>query len=158
MGTRLSRMAGYGYGSLGMRFRGLAVKGSGVRIPSAPPERQTLKPLLRQGFRRVWGCSHAESGRVFPVESPRGVRESPQEYGVETLGGSLVDTLKQVPVGVQGDLNRRVSQAELDHFRVFALGDEYGCMRVPEIVVVPTSAQPRLGRRFRRADLCWKGL
>ncbi len=55
------------------------------------------------------------------VESPRGVRESPQEYGVEALGGSLVDALKEVPVGVQGDLNRRVSQAELDHFRVFAL-------------------------------------
>ena len=134
MDTRVSAIAGERVGSLGMGFRGLAVKGSGVRIPSAPPERQTLKPLLRQGFQRVRGCLQAESGRVFPVASPRGVRESPQEYGVETLGGSLVDALEQVPVRVQGDLNRRVSQTELDHFRVFALGDEYGCMRVPEIM------------------------
>ncbi len=52
--TRVSAIAGDRAGSLGMGFRGLAVKGSGVRIPSAPPERQPLKPLLRQGFRRTW--------------------------------------------------------------------------------------------------------
>ena len=94
MDTRVSAIAGDRAGSLGMGFRGLAVKGSGVRIPSAPPENEVLKLLLRQGFQRVWGCLQAESGRVFSVESPRGVRESPQEYGVETLGGSLVDALK----------------------------------------------------------------
>ena len=85
-------------------LRCLAVKGSGVRIPSAPPERQTLKPLLRQGFLRVWGRLQGEPWRVFSVESPRGVRESPQEYGVETLCGGLVDALEEVSVGVQGDL------------------------------------------------------
>ena len=39
MGARVSAIAGDRAGSLGMGFRGLAVKGSGVRIPSAPPER-----------------------------------------------------------------------------------------------------------------------
>ena len=71
MDTRVSAIAGNRAGSLGMGFRELAVKGSGVRIPSAPPESQPLKPLLRQGFQRVWGCSQGESGRVLSVESPR---------------------------------------------------------------------------------------
>jgi len=44
MDTRVSAIAGDSAGSLGMGFRGLAVKGSGVRIPSAPRERETLEP------------------------------------------------------------------------------------------------------------------
>ena len=55
MGTRVSAIAGDRAGSLRMGFRGLAVKGSGVRIPSAPRERETLEPQLWLGFRRVWG-------------------------------------------------------------------------------------------------------
>ena len=65
MGARVSAIAGDRAGSLGMGFRGLAVKGSGVRIPSAPPERQTLKPLLRQGFQRVRVAYRPSPGGSF---------------------------------------------------------------------------------------------
>jgi len=106
-------MAGDRAGSLGMGFRGLAVKGSGVRIPSAPPERQPLKPLPRQGFRRAWRRLAGESGRVLAVESPRGIRERLQEDGAETLCGNLIGAFERVPVHVQSDGNRPVPRVEL---------------------------------------------
>jgi len=62
MGTGGSAIAGDRAGSLGMGFRGLAVEGSGVRIPSAPRERETLKPQPWLGFRRVWGCPFSMAG------------------------------------------------------------------------------------------------
>ena len=40
------------------------------------------------------------------AESPREVRGSPQERGVETVCGSLIETLEKVAVGVQSDLDR----------------------------------------------------
>jgi len=80
------------------------------------------------------GRLQAESGWVFSVKSPRGVRESPQEDGVESFCGSLVESFEKVPIRVKGDLDRRVSQSELDDLRVLALGDEYGCVRVPKVV------------------------
>lgn len=71
MGARVSAIAGDRAGSLGMGFRGLAVKGSGVRIPSAPRRIDALNPSLRQGFRRVWGVrTAAEPGEGLAVESP----------------------------------------------------------------------------------------
>jgi len=37
-----------------MRRLSVLTPGNTRPLPSAPPERQTLKPLLRQGFQRVW--------------------------------------------------------------------------------------------------------
>ncbi len=62
MGTRVSATTGDRAGSLGMGIRGLAVKGSGVRIPSAPRERETLEPQPWLGFRRVWRCPFSMAG------------------------------------------------------------------------------------------------
>ena len=71
---------------------------------------------------------------VLAGQSPRRVRGSPQESGVESLRSSLIETLKQVSVGIQGDLNRGMSEPQLDDFRMLPLGDEYRGVRVPEIV------------------------
>jgi len=54
--------------------------------------------------------------------------------GVEAVGGGLVDAFEEVSVGVERDLDRGVTEAELDDFGVFSLGDEDGCVGVAEVV------------------------
>jgi hypothetical protein len=60
--------------------------------------------------------------------------EDPQEHGVETLRSSLIEALTQVPLGVQRDLYRRVTEAELDDLWVLSFGDEHGRMGVSEVM------------------------
>ncbi len=71
MGARVSAIAGDRAGSLGMGFRGLAVKGSGVRIPSAPPEDRCVETLATAGVSARPGVrTAAEPGEGLAVESP----------------------------------------------------------------------------------------
>jgi hypothetical protein len=84
MDTRVSAIAGDRAGSLGMGFRGLAVKGSGVRIPSAPRETDVAETSFGWGF----GVSE-----VVYLVTPRAVslatvREGPREFaGIWSRGG-----------------------------------------------------------------------
>jgi hypothetical protein len=45
------------------------------------------------------------------------------EGSIKALGCCLVEAFEEMPVGVQGGPDGRVSEALLDHFRVLALGD-----------------------------------
>jgi hypothetical protein len=66
MSTRLSPIAGYGAGSLGIRFHCLAVKGSGVHILSAPHASEILEAPVGQP---PLSCGRSSLRRVA---SPRG--------------------------------------------------------------------------------------
>jgi hypothetical protein len=50
------------------------------------------------------------------------------------VGGGFVESVEEVAIGVEGHLDRRVSQTGLDDLRVLALGNEKRSVRVPEIV------------------------
>jgi len=63
-----------------------------------------------------------------------------------------------VTIGIERRCNRRMTEATLDYFRMLPLGYQHRCVCVAEVVVVPTSAQARLCRRLRYADLGWAGV
>ena len=67
-------------------------------------------------------------------EESAGVRGSPRKCSVETVCGGLVETLEEMPVRVESHLDRRVSEPELDHLGVLALGDQHGGMRMSQVV------------------------
>ena len=46
------------------------------------------------------------------------------EGGIEALCGGLIEAFKEVPVGVEGGSDRRVSKTLLDHFWVLTLTDQ----------------------------------
>lgn len=50
------------------------------------------------------------------------------------VGGSLIETFKEVPVGVKRGLDRRVTEPSLDDFRMFTHCDEKRGMCMSEIV------------------------
>jgi hypothetical protein len=100
----------------------------GRRFKSGQPDE--TNPLHCKGFGRLSG----ELANVVSDESPRGVRGSPQIRGVETHCSGLVETLEQVPVGIESDLNRGMPKPQLDYFGVLALSDEYRGVRMPEVM------------------------
>ena len=78
----------------------------GRRFKSGQPDE--TNPLHRKGFSRSAG----ELVNVLAGKSPRRVRGSPQESGVEPLRSGLIKTLEQVPVGIQSDLNRGMPEPQ----------------------------------------------
>jgi len=72
---------------------------------------------------------------------------------VEAFGQALIDAFVEVAVGVEGRLDRGVTEAHLNHLRVGLLTDEHGRMRVPQIVTYTSVLELRHGktRRQRRA-------
>jgi len=54
--------------------------------------------------------------------------------GVESGGGLMVKVVHEVPVAVDGDLDRRVVEPGLDRLWVFAFSDEPGGVRVTQVV------------------------
>jgi hypothetical protein len=111
----------------------------GARLPSfavisiSSTRERNAETLAAAGVLAFRGCLQAESGRVFSVESPR---ESAGRWrrGVRRR---LRRVLRRGARRRRGLLDRRVSESELDDFRVLALGDEYRCVRVPEVVSGP---------------------
>lgn len=53
---------------------------------------------------------------------------------IKALSSSLVETVEQMPIRVQGHLDRGVAKASLDDLWVLALGNQKRSMGVPEIV------------------------
>jgi hypothetical protein len=80
-------------------------------------------------------------------------RFSRSEEACDPLGCGALHAGDDVGVGVEGDGDAGVTEAFLDDLGVDAGGERQGGGRVPEVVVVPTSAQPRLCRPPRYADL-----
>jgi hypothetical protein len=56
------------------------------------------------------------------------------EGGIEAIGGGLVEAFEEMPVGVEGGPDRRVSKSLLDHFRVLALGNQQGNVGVSQVM------------------------
>lgn len=56
------------------------------------------------------------------------------EGGVETLSSRFIETVEQMPVRVEGDLDRGVPETVLDYLGMLALGDEHRRMRVSEVM------------------------
>ena len=54
--------------------------------------------------------------------------------GVETVGGLVVESVHQVPVAVDGYLDRGVPEPGLDGFGVFTGGDQPGGVGVAQVV------------------------
>jgi hypothetical protein len=71
----------------------------------------------------------------------------------ERLRQGLIELREEVPVPVEGDIDRRVAHPGLNRLRVSALGYGQGNAGMPQIMVVPMSAQSRLCRPPRYADL-----
>jgi len=71
---------------------------------------------------------------VASGESPREVRGSGRERGVESVGKRLVDGREQVPVLIERDGDRRMPEPFLDRHRVRALGDEERDAGVSQVV------------------------
>ncbi len=64
--------------------------------------------------------------------------------GVETVGGLVVEAVHEVPVAVDGDLDRGVPQSGLDGFGMLTGGDQPGGVGVAQ-VVDPTGSFNRAG-------------
>jgi hypothetical protein len=62
---------------------------------------------------------------------------------VESIRGAVIETLHEMPVTIECDLNRRVPKALLDHLGVLAGSDQPGGVRVTE-VVDPTGTSDRV--------------
>lgn len=56
------------------------------------------------------------------------------EGGIKALGGGLVEAFEEVPVGVEGGSDGRVSKTLLDHFRVLTLADQQGDVGVSQVM------------------------
>ena len=56
------------------------------------------------------------------------------EGSIEAIGGGLVESFEEMSVGVESGPDRRVSEAVLDHFRVFALGNQQGNVGVSQVM------------------------
>ena len=76
----------------------------------------------------------------------------------DPLGGVPRDGRLDVAVGVERDLDAGVAEAFLDHLRMDSRFQSEGRSGVSEVVLVPTSAQPRLCRPPRYADFGLRGV
>ena len=82
-----------------------------------------------------------------------GVPTVPDEERRGLLGRLTVVVRDHVGVGLQEEPNVRVADSLAENLRADAGFQRAGRIRVAQIVFVPTSAQPRLCRPVRYADL-----
>src|SRR5438309_2238171 len=72
---------------------------------------------------------------------------------VEAFGQGLIDAFVEVAVGVEGRLDRGVTEAHLNRLQVGLLTDEHDRMRLPQVATHTSVLELRYGktRRQRRA-------
>jgi len=86
--------------------------------------------LQRKAF---WSFSRQSDDPGILLRAHR-VHISCGEGHFEAVGGSLVQTLEQVPVGIQSGFDRRVTEPFLNDLRVLSLRDQERCVGVAQIV------------------------
>lgn len=104
----------------------LAVKGSGVRIPSAMRERETLRHLIRQGVDREY-VSLDEFERAFFPNAYRSNQElngSPEEDA--TIRARRSVTKIRTRLSVSSDRDRSALSEARHYMHIVSLGDGLG--------------------------------
>src|SRR5665811_196644 len=90
-------------------------------VPGSNPGGPTVREPLHSKGSRSFGGKYGD-----PQNPPAAHRVHIRSRvgRLEAVGGSLIQTLEQVPIDIQSGLDRRVTEPFLDDFGVFPLGDQ----------------------------------